>query len=108
MLKPQIKVPNRHLLGIAHLAITLARQQRYYPALLGNYSNAMMQTCQNTQPRIRSWQRRRAMFMLQTWIIIILALFAPTHLAFAKVAAHPLGNFTINHYSRLEVGREKI
>lgn len=41
-----------------------------------------------------------------TWAFIFLALFAgwPAHTA----SAHPLGNFSVNHYSRLEVAPSQI
>lgn len=39
---------------------------------------------------------------------VLLALIAATTLAPVVARAHPLGNFTINRYSRLEVGRDVV
>ena len=68
----------------------------------------MMQNWISDRPFIRKMTHRGVMLALQGWITVALVLFAPAYTASAKVMAHPLGNFTINHYSRLEIGRETV
>ena len=43
-------------------------------------------------------------WLLPTLLTILLIFAGPT----ARAAAHPLGNFTVNQYSRLEVGRDTV
>ena len=43
-------------------------------------------------------------WLLPTLLAILLIFARPP----ARAAAHPLGNFTVNQYSRLEVGRDSI
>src|ERR1700730_7904619 len=53
--------------------------------------------------RSREWSftsRRPPVIFLCVALVIV---FAPL-----QVLSHPLGNFSINHFARLEVGREKI
>src|SRR5688572_32452349 len=57
-------------------------------------------------PRHVSSPRRAAVkpVLVAAVVILTLALSAPVNICFA----HPLGNFTINHYARLKIDGERI
>ena len=60
----------------------------------------------STRPTLdagRRGRRRLAGFGLATWVGLVAAVLVP-----AVVAAHPLGNFTINHYAGVRVEPDRI
>jgi len=73
----------------------------------------MLQKWIHVQPLYLNWQSRGTRPLLQTMVTVMLAALSltalsPAYIASAKSNAHPLGNFTINHYSRLEIGSKNI
>lgn len=70
-----------------------------------NVQNVQLALSRRPDPRCR-----RAVPFLFGWLIglVLFTLILPARIASAKTTAHPLGNFTINHYSRLEIGRDSL
>jgi ABC-type nickel/cobalt efflux system permease component RcnA len=87
---------------IKNVITAVAKTTHYWQAHLPaevKYTLAFQEWIAGLKPRLKHWLRPA----LASLIVLILMGIFPT-----VTWAHPLGNFTVNRYSRLEVGPEQI